>query len=97
MIEVYWIPHGGEAPWAQQIAQALKEYDIRVRFVTTIRATHEEYLKNGFESYFISQIFGNKERFPAEDLAKLDQKYGTPVDKGDYRFGRAPDLAFWQG
>jgi len=79
MIEVCWIQHGGEAPWAQQIAQALKEHDINVKFVTTIRDTHEEYLKNGFESYFISQIFGDAEHFSAEDLAQLDQEYGPPL------------------
>lgn len=81
MIEVCWIQHGGEAPWVQQIARALSEHDIHVKFVTTIRATHEEYLKNGFESHYISQIFGSEERFSAEDLAKLDKKYGPPLIK----------------
>ena len=81
MIEVCWIQHGGEAPWVQQIAQALREHDIHVKFVATLRATHEEYLENGFESYFISQIFGDAEYFSAEDLAKLDRKYGPPLIK----------------
>lgn len=81
MIEACWIQHAGETPWAQQIAQALRERDIHVKFVTKIRATHEEYLKNGFESYFISQIYGSREYFSEEDLAKLDQKYGPPLIK----------------
>lgn len=81
MIQVCWIQHGGEAPWAQQIANGLREHDIHVKFVTTMRATHEEYLKKGYESYFISQIFGSKEDFSQADLAKLDREYGYPLIK----------------
>lgn len=81
MIQVCWIQHGGEAPWAQQIANGLREHDIHVKFVTTMRATHEEYLKKGFESYFISQIFGGREDFSQAELAKLDREYGYPLIK----------------
>jgi len=81
VIQVCWIQHGGEAIWAQQIANGLRSHGIEVKFVTTIRATHEEYLKNGFESYFISQIFGSKESFSDVDFAKLDRKYGYPLIK----------------
>ena len=78
MIEACWIQHGGEQPWAEQVATFLADFGIRVRFVSTIAEFHYQYQEDGFESHFIPEVFGWDKRFSPDELAALDMKYGPP-------------------
>ena len=78
MIEACWIQHGAEQPWAKQVATFLAELDVHVRFVSTLEATHHQYIEDGFESHFISEVFGWNRSYSRDELADLDLRYGPP-------------------
>jgi len=95
MIKVCWVQHASEWPLWKQIALALQDHDIDSMFVCISPETHEQYRRDGFESYLISEIFQDKEYLSQEQLTDLDFRYGPPGIKAvgssdvriDYLFG----------
>lgn len=78
MIKVCWIQHASEYPLVEQIAGLLRDEGIFVKFISTTLDVHNHYLKNGFESFFISEIFNQDKSLSQEELSYLDIKYGPP-------------------
>jgi hypothetical protein len=77
-----WIQHGGEVPWAQKIAAQLSSFGVDVQFVANLAEGHEAFVKNGFDSTFISPIaFDTSEGVSPVDIRVADETYGPPFVK----------------
>jgi len=60
------------------IARAFDKRGVSSVFVCKTRYIHEQYLKAGFESYFVSQDLYQAQRISEEEIHHLDTNYGPP-------------------
>src|SRR3989344_6058415 len=77
-IKICWIQHASEWPLVEQLARALTKDGIESIFVSITKAVHEQYLKDGFQSVFLSEIFNDAGTISREELERLDKQYGPP-------------------
>ncbi len=83
MMTICWIQHASEYPLVEKIAEALKKREVKSIFVCKTLGVHEQYLKDGYESYYISEIFKpSSDKLSPEELEALDFKYGPRAIKG---------------
>ena len=78
MIRVCFIQHASEGPLIEKLAKCLQKQGFEFKFVCKTKTAHEQYIKNGFESFFISEIFNKKKKLSQKELIDLDLKYGLP-------------------
>src|SRR5258708_37898816 len=72
-----WVQHGGEMPWATQIARTLRDQGLMIRFVSFLTEMHEGYREQGFPSDFLGEVYTGPEIAQAQ-LCELERRYGPP-------------------
>lgn len=74
MIKVCYIPHGRDYYKIREISKSLD--DIEFAFVMKHKGAFEEAKREGFESYYMGDVFEQKSQFTQRELLDLDLKYG---------------------
>lgn len=76
--KICWLEHSTEFPMIENVALSLGKLGVESVFVCKTRRVYEYYLKKGFPSFYISEIFNDGTKLTEDDIIKLDQKYGPP-------------------
>lgn len=77
MVKICYVQHASETLFIKKIAEYLKLSDVEFKIVCKSKNAYEEYLKDGFESFYISEIFNTKDYFSKKELDDLETKYNT--------------------
>lgn len=78
MKKICWIQHASEWPLYIPLAKELKSMGVESVFVCKTKTVFNKYKNEGFEAYFISEIFYTSKSLKNDEVAALDKKYGPP-------------------